>query len=880
MTDSYSYQPVIRIPNKNVSQKDSMNAGGGGTPIRNNIDHFLVSDTLFVNNLPNSIRETDIRTLLQHCMPVEMHIRREDDEDSEESYLRFSSPRYADRAYTLYHGFKFTNGATLQLRMYRDASLDPEAQGDILEISNLAPETDDIHRLYDIFRPFGPLQLCLSTGDGTAMIQYFEVSDSEEAMAQMDGATLYDYKIKITPQAIDKDPTTPGMTPPSLSPPPLSPRDTLQQQQQQLQYSQQQQQQQQQQQTPKLTSKPYIDYLNLYVKNMDPLITNDHLIALFEKYGKIVSARVISHPTTKQSRGYGFVSFANEDDAARALQEMHGQIVFSKPLFISYHEPKKGRNDHNNNNTNNHNNNHNHNNNITHNKNQNMVPINNIHNHQIGNIMKSDQSDYSNVSMSHHSVSNSIESEFNKLSMAPPSSSPFQQQYQQQESLSPIVNLPRKRNQDPINEYVHPSTAMMEEINPYKNTATIKLPQSKNNNNHDNTSVTKSPSPVFQGSPSNNTATTPSLASLATGLSIQKPPNYMDPSHSHYYSSSFDQQQYNHHQNNNYGHGTLRRRGSIESISSIMTDSSASLQRQKLTDAVNRCVHFDSARVSSIVDLLLTLKRKERSLCLFNTDFLKEKIEAALDALDTFEDDEDDDDGEDDISHQVAVEENIPYNHNGKIKGSNETSHKYLQNQQYHQQQSYLEQMKNSSTQSTTFIPTSNSFNTSNNISPIRRVSKAIPIVAPPSSASNKSPANNSTTESNNKTNTSQSSNTSNSNSNSNNRLPVTSPTPNVSESKSNVMTKEEIDGFLDSIASLPLHTQKHKLGEIMWNYVKPLARPLAKNKKVPGFSSKVLIHLLDNVPLPELAHGINNNSWLQKQVEIAANAVHTTFTT
>lgn len=188
--------------------------------------------------------------------------------------------------------------------------------------------------------------------------------------------------------------------------------------------------------------------------------------------------------------------------------------------------------------------------------------------------------------------------------------------------------------------------------------------------------------------------TTPSLASLATGLSIQKPPNYLDSSHSHYYSSSFDQQQYNHHQNDNYGHGTLRRRGSIESISSIMTDSSASLQRQKLTDAVNRCVDFDSARVSSIVDLLLTLKRKERSLCLFNTDFLKEKIEAALDALDTFEDDEDDDEKEGNISDHVAMEENSPYNHNGKIKGLNETSHKYLQNQQYHQQQSYLEQMK------------------------------------------------------------------------------------------------------------------------------------------------------------------------------------------
>jgi hypothetical protein len=82
-------------------------------------------------------------------------------------------------------------------------------------------------------------------------------------------------------------------------------------------------------------------------------------------------------------------------------------------------------------------------------------------------------------------------------------------------------------------------------------------------------------------------------------------------------------------------------------MESMMTDTSASIQRQKLMQAVMQCGCKD--RTDDIVDLLLTLNRKERSLCLFNTDFLKEKVMLALDSLDTFDDDDDDDDDGDGV---------------------------------------------------------------------------------------------------------------------------------------------------------------------------------------------------------------------------------------
>ncbi|KAI8097567.1 uncharacterized protein BX664DRAFT_276374 [Halteromyces radiatus] len=515
--------------------------------------------------------------------------------------------------------------------------------------------------------------------------------------------------------------------------------------------------------------------MNLYVKNMDPLITNEHLHALFGKFGRIISARVISHPITKMSRGYGFVSFSREDEAAHALHEMNGQMVFSKPLYVSYHEPKKGRNDNNTNGAAQQQ--------LQHLKNQLSQPALNgyINDHQ----------------------------ENNRRDPVP--SAPYQNQ-QQQHISPPIINLPRK--QELLQENVHPSTAMIEEINPYRNNTTVKLPRRKSFAAE--APVVKT-SPIFATSSPNMGA--PSLVSLATGMSIQPAPDSFNQQQStiQQYSSN-NKDLIRNHTNNNL---TLRRRGSIESVSTTLTESSSFIQRQKLTNAVLRCTQCSSERASDIVDLLLTLNRKERSLCLFNSDFLKEKIGLALDALDAFEDDDDlQNDSDEDINSAVN-EPDI-----------------------WEPQQ---------------FPPTA--------ASPLPCVSKAIPIIAP-TSLSNTTNV---------KSNNINDSGKSNKNNNINNsHLPVTPPSSlSTSDLNSGRMSPKDIDTFLDSISTLSIYSQKQKLGNMMWNYVKPLAKLLAKHHKVPGFSSKILIHLLDNVPLDELAHGINNTKWLKTKVEEAAKCVH-----
>ena len=58
----------------------------------------------------------------------------------------------------------------------------------------------------------------------------------------------------------------------------------------------------------------------------------------FSKYGEVVFARVNLDQSTKppRSKGFGFVEFANADDAAKAKAEMDGQELWGRPIKVDF----------------------------------------------------------------------------------------------------------------------------------------------------------------------------------------------------------------------------------------------------------------------------------------------------------------------------------------------------------------------------------------------------------------------------------------------------------------------------------------------------------------------------------------------------------------
>ena len=76
--------------------------------------------------------------------------------------------------------------------------------------------------------------------------------------------------------------------------------------------------------------------ISVYVGDLDPNVTDSVLLDAFNMYYKsIISANVIVDPITKISKKYGFVKFSSSEDAQRAILEMNGKYILSRPIKLN-----------------------------------------------------------------------------------------------------------------------------------------------------------------------------------------------------------------------------------------------------------------------------------------------------------------------------------------------------------------------------------------------------------------------------------------------------------------------------------------------------------------------------------------------------------------
>ena len=82
---------------------------------------------------------------------------------------------------------------------------------------------------------------------------------------------------------------------------------------------------------------------NIFVGNLSFSSTEESLRSLFERYGVVNSARIMTDRETGRSRGFAFVEMENEGEADQAITALNGSSLDGRAINVNEARPKPDR---------------------------------------------------------------------------------------------------------------------------------------------------------------------------------------------------------------------------------------------------------------------------------------------------------------------------------------------------------------------------------------------------------------------------------------------------------------------------------------------------------------------------------------------------------
>lgn len=80
--------------------------------------------------------------------------------------------------------------------------------------------------------------------------------------------------------------------------------------------------------------------MNIFIAGLSYQIAEADLRELFEEYGEVSSAKIITDRDTRRSKGYGFVEMVNDQDGQRAIEELNEAEYDGRTLSVSVARPR------------------------------------------------------------------------------------------------------------------------------------------------------------------------------------------------------------------------------------------------------------------------------------------------------------------------------------------------------------------------------------------------------------------------------------------------------------------------------------------------------------------------------------------------------------
>ena len=83
--------------------------------------------------------------------------------------------------------------------------------------------------------------------------------------------------------------------------------------------------------------------MKVYVGNLPFKMRDEDLKELFSQYGEVSEAVIIKDKYTGRSKGFGFVTFADDEAAQQAISEMNDKEIEGRALRVNEAKPMEAR---------------------------------------------------------------------------------------------------------------------------------------------------------------------------------------------------------------------------------------------------------------------------------------------------------------------------------------------------------------------------------------------------------------------------------------------------------------------------------------------------------------------------------------------------------
>lgn len=83
--------------------------------------------------------------------------------------------------------------------------------------------------------------------------------------------------------------------------------------------------------------------MNIFVANLNFKLSNDELQDLFEQFGEVSSARIITDHESGRSRGFAFVEMPNDEEAEDAIATLNETDFGGRTIVVKEARPRDNR---------------------------------------------------------------------------------------------------------------------------------------------------------------------------------------------------------------------------------------------------------------------------------------------------------------------------------------------------------------------------------------------------------------------------------------------------------------------------------------------------------------------------------------------------------